>query len=60
MIEDLEIKLKLKERKEKTDSEKYDLVDIADELLNADQIKKKRMQKMHKSSSIMRDERRKK
>jgi len=48
-VDDLEIKLKLKERKEKTDSEKYDLLDIADDDLTEEQIKKKRIQKMQKA-----------
>lgn len=33
-IDDLEIKLGLKQKIEKTDSEKYDLVDIDDHLLS--------------------------
>jgi len=38
MIEDLEIKLKLKEKVVKTDEEKYDLVNIEDRLLTDEQI----------------------
>ena len=33
MIDELEVKLKLKEKVEKTDEEKYDLIDIDDSLL---------------------------
>lgn len=55
MIEDLEIKLKLREKIEKTDEEKYDLLGIEDHLLDEEQIKKKRIQKMHKTSKVQRD-----
>ena len=60
MIEELEIKLKLKERKEKSESEKYDLIDIEDEFLSPEQIKKKRIQKMHKTQSVAREKLKKK
>lgn len=60
IIDDLEIKLKLKERKEKTESEKYDLLDVDDQFLSEDQIKKKRVQKMLKKSSEARQELKKK
>ena len=59
IVDDLEIKLKLKERKEKTDSEKYDLLDIADDDLTEEQIKKKRIQKMQKAQAVNREERKK-
>ena len=42
-IERLQIKLKLKEEKVKTDEEKYNLLDKEDEELTSSQLRKKRM-----------------
>lgn len=39
---------------------KFNLVDIADEYLNAEQIKKKRIQKMHHKAAQNREERKRK
>lgn len=59
-IENLEIKLGLRVKREKTDAEKYGLIEIPDDLLTPEQVKTKRIQKMHKTSSEMREVRRKK
>lgn len=59
-IDHLEVKLNLKQKKVLTDAEKYDLIDRPDEELTEEQLKRKRVQKMQKSSSIAREEKRKK
>lgn len=60
LIETYEIKLNLREKTVIAEEDKYDLIDVDDQLLTPDQIKKKRLQKMHKTSSINREERKKK
>ena len=58
VIEGLEVKLGIREKKVKSDKEKYDLVDVPDDLLTPEEVKKKRIQKMHKTSSENREIRR--
>ena len=60
IIDNLEIKLQLKVKPEKTDKEKFDLLDISDSELDENQLKRKRIQKMQKSAQQQRDERKKK
>ena len=47
------------EADEKTPTDKFALLDIADEFLKPDQLKQKRILKMHKTASLMREKRKK-
>jgi hypothetical protein len=44
---------------DKTSDDKYALLDIADEFLKPEQLKQKRILKMHKTASVMREKRKK-
>ncbi|CDW79283.1 actin-related protein 5 [Stylonychia lemnae] len=52
----LQVKLNIKQSEGKTDEEKYNLIDIQDEFLNPDQLRQKRIQKMQKTATLMREE----
>ena len=43
MIENIEVKLGLREKKVKSDEEKYDLVGVEDSMLSEAEIKRKRI-----------------
>lgn len=54
----LQIKLGIKSAEEKKpDEEKYNLLEIADEFLSPDELKRKRIQKMQKTAAQLREER---
>lgn len=55
----LQMKLGLKTAaaETKTDEEKFNLLDIADEFLSPEELKPKRIQKMQKTATQMREER---
>jgi hypothetical protein len=53
------MKLNIKSNNEvkATDEEKFNLLDIADEFLSPEELKRKRIQKMQKTAAVMREER---
>ena len=58
-VKQLQMKLNIKSNNEvkATDEEKFNLLDIADEFLSPEELKRKRIQKMQKTAAVMREER---
>lgn len=52
----MKLHIKVPETTTKTDEEKFNLLDIADEFLTPEQLKQKRIQKMQKTAAVMREE----
>lgn len=56
-VRQLQVTLGLKPPEVKPDEERFNLLEIADEFLSPEELKKKRIQKMQKTAQIIREER---
>jgi hypothetical protein len=53
----MKLGLKMATTEAKTEEERFNLLDIADEFLSPEELKRKRIQKMQKTATAMREER---
>jgi hypothetical protein len=56
-VRQLQVNLGLKAPEVKPDEERFNLLEIADEFLSPEELKKKRIQKMQKTAALIREER---